>query len=328
MDTRHGRSIEMRILVVGAGAIGGYFGGRLLEAGRDVTFLVRPRRASELAQEGLVIKSPLGDVVLQSPPTVLAGSIERPFGLVLLSCKAYDLPAAMDSFAAAVGPGTIILPLLNGMRHLDLLSERFGRSHLLGGHCLIAVTRDPSGAILHLNDSQTLSFGELDGASTDRIRAVDDELVNAGFDAQHSDHVVQGMWDKWVFLATLAGITCLMRASIGDIVASAGGEQSIISLLEECRAIAEGEGHAPAPAVLERARGTLTASGSSLTASMLRDLEANAPVEADHIVGDLLQRRRTTSASGGGLYLLSAAYTHLKAYELRRARQPAPASRR
>jgi 2-dehydropantoate 2-reductase len=316
----------MRILIVGAGAIGGYFGGRLLKAGRDVTFLVRPRRASELAQHGLVIESPVGGVVIQSPPTILAESIERPFDLVLVSCKAYDLTAAMNSFAAAVGPGTMILPLLNGMRHLDLLSERFGRSHVLGGHCLIAVTRDARGAIVHLNDSQTLSFGELDGKPSDRIRAVDDQLANAGFDARLSDRIVQGMWDKWVFLATLAGITCLMRASIGDIMASPGGERSIISLLEECRSIAEGEDHPPGAAVLERMLGTLTAAGSTLTASMLRDLEANAPVEADHIVGDLLERRPVRTTSDREPYWLSAAYTHLKAYETRRAKSPEPSS--
>ena len=316
----------MRILIVGAGAIGGYFGGRLLKAGRDVTFLVRPRRASELAQHGLVIESPAGGVVIQSPPTILAEKIGRPFDLVLLSCKAYDLAAAMNSFAAAVGPGTMILPLLNGMRHLDLLSERFGRPHVLGGHCLIAVTRDPRGAIVHLNDSQTLSFGELDGQLSDRIRAVDGQLANAGFDARLSDRIVQGMWDKWVFLATLAGITCLMRASIGDIMASAGGERSIISLLEECRAIAEGEGYAPAAPVLERMLGTLTAARSPLTASMLRDLEANAPVEADHIVGDLLERRPVRITDDREPCLLSAAYTHLKAYEIMRARSPRPPS--
>lgn len=317
----------MRILIVGAGAIGGYFGGRLLEAGRDVTFLVRPRRASELAQHGLIIESPVGGLVIPSPPTVLAENIARPFDLVLLSCKAYDLAAAMDSFAAAVGPGTMILPLLNGMRHLDRLSERFGRTHVLGGHCLIAVTRDSRGTIVHLNDSQSLSFGELDGGSTERIRAVDSALSGAGFDARLSDHIVQGMWDKWVFLATLAGITCLMRASIGDIMASAGGEQSIISLLEECRAIAEAEGYAPDAAVIDRMLGTLTAVGSPLTASMLRDLQSNAPVEADHIVGDLLERRPVRTVADRGPWLLSAAYTHLKAYETRRTRAAAPNSR-
>src|SRR6202043_1931860 len=114
------RNRTMRILVVGAGAIGGYFGGRLLQAGRDVTFLVRPRRAAELAKAGLIVKSPHGDVTLAAPATTLSENIRRPFDLVLLSCKAYDLEGAMDSFAAAVGPETMILPLLNGMKHLDV----------------------------------------------------------------------------------------------------------------------------------------------------------------------------------------------------------------
>jgi 2-dehydropantoate 2-reductase len=318
--------MQMRILIVGAGAIGGYFGGRLLQAGRDVTFLVRPRRASELARTGLMIKSPMGDVVLRAPPTILAEDIERAFDIVLLSCKAYDLAAAMESFIEAVGPATVILPLLNGMRHLDLLEERFGRPHMLGGQCIIAATRGADGAIVHLNDSHTLSFGELDGRITDRIRIVADSLGNATFDAQLSSNIVQEMWDKWVFLATLAGITCLMRASIGDIVASVGGKESILSLFEECRAIAEGEGHPFESAFLERARATLTAARSSLTASMLRDLEGNAPVEADHIVGDLLQRRRTAVAKHEGPSFLGVAYTHLKAYEIRRARSLAPTS--
>src|SRR5277367_2531109 len=121
----------MRILVVGAGAIGGYFGGRLLQAGRDVTFLVRPRRSAELAGEGLVIKSPLGDVTLKNPPTVQADKLTEKFDVILLSCKAFDLDDAIASFAPAVGPRTAIIPLLNGMRHLDVLDQKFGAEHVL-----------------------------------------------------------------------------------------------------------------------------------------------------------------------------------------------------
>src|SRR5580704_6028963 len=275
----------MRILVVGAGATGGYFGGRLLQAGRDVTFLVHPKRAAELAEVGLIIKSPNGDVTLHAPPTLLAENICHPFDLIVLSCKAYDLAGAITSFAPAVGPETLILPLLNGMRHLDVLDAHFGSPHVLGGQCVIAVTLNEERAIVHLNTVQTLSFGERDVTLSDRIRATDRILADASFDARLSQQIVQSMWNKWVFLATLAGITCLMRASIGDIVASSGGKQSITTLLEECRAIAESQGCAPERAVLDRALKTLTAEGSSLTASMLRDLESNAPVEADHIVG-------------------------------------------
>src|SRR5260370_7998522 len=132
----------MRLLGVGAGAIGGYFGGRLLQAGRDVTFLVRPKRAAELARDGLVIKSPNGDVTLKNPPAVQADKLNEKFDVVLLSCKAFDLDDAIKSFAPAVGPQTAIIPLLNGMRHLDVLDEKFGKDRVLGGLCGIAVTLD------------------------------------------------------------------------------------------------------------------------------------------------------------------------------------------
>jgi 2-dehydropantoate 2-reductase len=140
----------MRILVVGAGAIGGYFGGRLLEAGRSVTFLVRPRRAAELANSGLVIKSSRGDATLEHPPTLLAENLRESYDLILLSCKAYDLDSAIAAFASAMGSKTLILPLLNGMRHLDVLETRFGRDHVLGGQCVIAATLDQYHAIVHL----------------------------------------------------------------------------------------------------------------------------------------------------------------------------------
>src|SRR5687768_5052332 len=121
----------MRFLVAGAGAIGGYFGGRLLEVGCDVTFLVRPRRAAELARTGLVIKSRYGDASFAAPPTITPDELREKFDVILLSVKAYDLDDAMESFAAGVGPQTAILPLLNGMGHLDRLDARFGAQHVL-----------------------------------------------------------------------------------------------------------------------------------------------------------------------------------------------------
>lgn len=315
----------MRILVVGAGALGGYFGGRLLQAGRDVTFLVRPRRAAELADSGLTLKSPHGNITLRAPPTILSGNIDRAYGLILLGCKAYDLDGAMESLAAAVGPDSMILPMLNGMRHLDLLDRRFGRSHVLGGRCLIAATLDAQRNVVQLTDMHTISFGERDGGASERVRAVAATLGDAGFDARLSERIVPEMWEKWVFLATLASATCLMRASIGDILASPGGGDVIRVLFEECRAIAEFAGLAPQAAFLEQARATLTAAASPLTASMLRDIEGNSPIEADHIIGDLLSRRSAENAAGGVPSLLTIAYAHLKAYEIRRSRMPGAA---
>jgi 2-dehydropantoate 2-reductase len=312
----------MRVLVVGAGATGGYFGGRMLQAGRDVTFLVRPRRAAELASAGLVIKSPKGDVTLSKPPAVLTENIRAPFELIVLSCKAYDLDNAIVSFAPAVGHDTIILPLLNGMRHLDILDVRFGREKILGGLCSIAATLDAARAIIHLSPFHSLAFGERDGELSGRVRAVAAVIVGAGFDARASETIVHDMWEKWVLLGTLASATCLMRAPVGDIVATPVGRALILSLLDEIRGVATLQGFAPRAAFLERTQAMLTEAGSPFTASMLRDIESNGPIEADHVVGDLLRRQDPAATESEKLSTLQIAYAHLKAYEARRASNP------
>ncbi len=305
----------MRILVVGAGAIGGYFGGRLLQAGRDVTFLVRPRRAAQLARTGLAIRSPRGDADVAAP-TLTADQLRDPYDLVLLSCKAYDLPGAMASFAPAVGPETAILPLLNGMAHLDLLERRFGAAAVLGGQCVISATLDGEGRVLHLAEAHNLSFGARDGSRGARLDAIAETLGGAAFEARLSGAILQEMWEKWVFIATGAGITCLMRSAVGDIVA-AGAADLAAALLEECAAIAAGQGFAPGEAAMQRSRAAFTTAGSGLTASMLRDVERGARTEADHVLGDLLRRG---GGEAGGRSLLRIAHAHLAAYEARRLR--------
>ncbi len=309
----------MRILVVGAGATGGYFGGRLLEAKQDVTFLVRPKRAAELASLGLQIQSPFGDVCIPHPATVLAENLHEHFDLILLSCKAYDLEGAMESFAPAVGPNTLILPVLNGMRHLDLLDARFGASHVLGGLCVISAALEPGGRILHLNDLHLISFGERDGSRNPRVEAIASAFSAARFDSRLSTVILQEMWEKWVFIATCAGITCLMRATIGDIVA-AGAAALSSQLLDECDAIASSQGFPSRPPSLEKNRAILTQPGSALAASMFRDIERRAPVEADHMIGDMLRRGEQHQLTSP---LLQLAYAHLKTYEARRAREAA-----
>jgi 2-dehydropantoate 2-reductase len=316
----------MRVLIVGAGATGGYFGGRLLQSGRDVTFLVRARRAAELANAGLVIRSPKGDVTLSNPATVLAENVRPQFDLVLLSCKAYDLEGAVASFAPAVGRETMILPMLNGMQHLDVLDARFGREKVLGGLCAIAATLDAQRLIVHLSPFHSVAFGERNGELSDRVRAVAEVMVGAGFDARASETIVHDMWEKWLLLGTLASATCLMRAAVGDIVAAPGGRDFILSLFEQIRGIATFRGFAPRAAFLERTRAMLTEPGSVFTASMLRDIEGNGPVEADHIVGDLLRREDPAIAQREKLSPLQIAYANLKAYESRRARTLAAAA--
>ena len=301
----------MRVLVVGAGAIGGYFGGRMLQAGRDITFLVRPKRASELASAGLVIKSPNGDVTLKNPPTVQADSIKDKFDVVLLSCKAYDLDDAIRSFAPSVGPQTSIIPMLNGMLHLDTLDQKFGRERVLGGLCAIAVTLNDKREVVHLQPMQSLNFGERDGKKSDRVRAIADvfSVVNG---ASPSENVMQDMWEKWVFLASIAASTCLMRGPVGAILASPGGKDFLLGILDECSAVAKAAGHEPGGPFFQRVKGFLTAEGSPMTASMFRDIKAGARVEADHVIGDMIAR---ADAAKIPVPKLRTAYVHLKAYE-------------
>ena len=305
----------MRILVVGAGAIGGYFGGRLLQAGRDVTFLVRDKRSAELADAGLVIRSPGGDVTLKSPPTVTANQLAEPFDAVLLSCKAFDLDGAITSFAPAVGTRTAIIPLLNGMRHLDILDQRFGPDRVLGGLCAIAATLNDKREVVQLAPLQSLGFGERDGAISERVRALADILASGNFNAAASATILHDMWEKWVFLGSLAAATSLMRAAVGSIVAAPGGRDFMLGITDESCAVAAAEGFAPRAAFLDRTRGTLTAAGSAMTASMFRDIKAGARVEADHVIGDLIGR---ADAAKVPVPKLRTAFTHLKAYELQR----------
>ena len=232
----------MRILVIGAGATGGYFGGRLLQAGRDVTFLVRPKRAELLAKNGLVIKSPVGDVTLKNPPTILAEKITTPFDVIILSCKAYDLDSAIASFAAGVGPDTAIIPFLNGMKHLDVLDAKFGIDRVMGGQCQVAAMLDADGVIHQLTPMHAMSFGERGTPKGDRAKRIETTLQGAMFDAKASDVITQEMYEKWVFLATLAGATSLMRAPAGHITAAPGGEQFIRALRAEIASVAEAAG--------------------------------------------------------------------------------------
>ena len=305
----------MRLLVVGAGSTGGYFGGRLAQAGRDVTFLVRPNRAAQLAAKGLEIVSPHGGFTL-TPKTAAAGSIDGPYDMILLTVKAYSLEAALDDAAPAVGPGTMILPVLNGMRHVDLLTARFGADSVLGGVCRIAAHLDSQGRVVQLSKFHDLAYGEMSGALSPRAGQFDAFMQNAGFDAKLSPSIEREMWEKWVLLATLGGITCLMRGSVGEIVAAPGGGSFINQFLDEVAGIVAAVGVPPDEKALAQTRAMLTAQGSAFTSSMYRDLQDGGPIEAGQIIGDLLVRARQANISAP---LLALAYTHLVIYENRRS---------
>jgi 2-dehydropantoate 2-reductase len=305
----------VRILIVGAGAIGGYFGARLAAAGRDVTFLVRDRRAEQLRRNGLVVTSPLGNVDLPTPPLVSAKELNGSYDLIIVSSKSYDLDGSIADFANAMGPNSRVLPLLNGMRHLDVLDARFGSRRVLGGLARISSTLDADGRIHQLGAFNALAFGCRAAGDT----AIDDfaqALRVPGFDALLSHDILHEMWEKWVFIAAAASSTGLMRATVGDIVA-AEAQDIPVRLMQECAAIAAANGFPPRDNAMDAGLSILTAAGSSFTASMLRDIEQRNRIEADHIVGDLLRR----AAKATPAPLLATAFAHLRAYEARRKRE-------
>jgi 2-dehydropantoate 2-reductase len=304
----------MRILVLGAGAIGGYYGGRLVESGADVTFLVRPRRAQVLAERGLVVRSALGDIE-RKVKTLLAGDLREAFDLVLLSCKAYDLDDAIEAIVPAVGPRSAILPLLNGINHMAVLSGRFGAERVLGGACGIGVVLEPSGDIRHVGNTEWLTFGEVSGERSARCDAIAKIFAASKINASLADDVIQEMWDKFVMLASLAASSTLTRANVGEMLAAPLGEWLVLEALRECQAVARGDGHAPTAAAIERTRKMLTTRGSPFTASMQRDLVAGGATEGDHIIGDLVRR---AEKRGIDVPLLRVALANLQVHEARR----------
>lgn len=307
----------MRILVLGAGAVGGYFGGRLAEAGADVTFLVRPGRARQLAERGLVVRSKSGDIE-RPVPTVGRDAIPGPFDLVILTCKAYDLEDAMDAVAPAIGPQTAVLPLLNGLAHMEALDARFGEARVLGGICHIGATMTADGDIRHLTPLQVLTLGSRSGVTSPLCAAVADLLKAGPVKVVVSDGIMLNMWEKFVMLASMAAMTCLMRAAVGDIMETAEGEAITLETLDECVRVATAAGYVPRDKVLAQTRGLQTERGSTFSASMLRDIEKGGPVEGDHIVGDMLARAGTLGVATPNLRL---AHCHLQAYQARRARE-------
>ena len=302
----------MRLLVLGAGAIGGYFGGRLAEAGVDVTFLVRERRAGQLARDGLVIDSPVGNAKL-SVKTVTAAS--PGYACVILACKAYDMESAIDAIAPAVGPDTVVLPLLNGLRHLEVLDGRFGAKRVLGGLCHIGATMDDDGTIRHLSAPAFFAVGPRLPEQTQVATALHALLARGGFKPLYSDVIIQEMWEKFYFIAAYAGLTCLMRAPIGAIMQARDGEQLALRLLDETAAVAKAAGHAPREDFVRRSVRTMTEKDSPATSSMLRDVVRGARTEHEHVIGDMIAR---AEALGVATPLLRIVNTHLQAYEAAR----------
>ncbi|HYZ54995.1 MAG TPA: 2-dehydropantoate 2-reductase [Streptosporangiaceae bacterium] len=303
----------MRILVAGAGATGGFFGARLAQAGRDVTFLVRPRRAQVLRQRGLRIIGP-GAVETLTPRMVTAPQIADTYDLVLLSVKATALRQVLADLGEAAGPDTAILPFLNGIAHLAMLNERYGEKAVLGGVAKVATDVNGDGDIVQLAPMASLLLGEQDGRLSQQARGIGALMAGAGFDVDVTADIVSAMWHKWVFIATAGALTCLMRGTVGDIAAVPGGTALAEGILAEAAAVSAAAGFPVPAAELAATHATMTQAGSAFAPSMYRDVAAGRPAEAEHILGDLVTRAQALSVATP---LLDLATLHLRVYQRR-----------
>ena len=306
----------MRILFLGAGGTGGYFGGRAAQAGADVTFLVREPRAARIREQGLRIKSPLGDATLH-PQLVTHQTLQGSYDVVVLSCKAYDLASAIEAIRPAVGADTAVLPIMNGVLQYDVLDREFEPHRVLGGLCQINATLGADGEVVHLGKHASIVFGERAGpARSARCEALEQALAGGEYVSRLSTDIYQDIWEKYVFLTTLAAATCLMRGTVGQIASTDDGIDILTGLLQESQAVAAASGHAVRAEADASARKLLTDRTQPMTASMFRDLSQGLPVEADHIVGDMVRRARTLGVDATAL---RTAYAHLQVYQARRA---------
>lgn len=302
----------MKILIVGAGGIGGYFGAKLINAGADITFLLRDKRHQLIQAHGLTIETPKGSFTVH-PKAVTAGQLEPIYDLIILAPKAFDLDESLKSLTKASTQG-VLLPFLNGLSHMEALDQQFGKARVMGGVAHIAAMITDTGTVKQLTDLNMLTVGS---------RAPDHEALTkefialckkADFDSAYSENIEQVLWDKWVFLATLAGMTTLCRGSVGEIVSTPYGKELTLAMYEECCSIAKAAGHAIGEVPRSKAIEMLTKVGSPFTASMLRDLISGQKTEHDHILGKMIIKGEK---SGVRCQLLKMAYTQIAVKQMK-----------
>lgn len=309
----------MRYLILGAGALGGYFGGMLIKGGADVTFLVRPPRGAQLERDGLVVKTQDGLEVRSRVKTVEAGRLDGSFDVVLLTCKAYDLESAMEAVAPALSETSVIVPLLNGVRHIDVLKERFGVGRVLGGLTVINAALLADGTIQQSQVRVNITaIGELDGSSSSRCAAIKRDLEASGVSVQISDNIMVMMWEKFFAFTASATIATLSRSRSGVIARASDGNSFVSAVIDECTRVVTALKHPPLAAFNAAAQiaGLYAQTNSSYGPSMLIDMEDGRPTEGEHTIGDLVER---ATREGISAPLLVAARCNLQAYEINRA---------
>lgn len=302
----------MKILVVGAGATGGYFGACLAAAGRDVTFLVRERRAAFLERRGLRVVGGRRELRV-APKVTTAGHLGGKFDVVLLTVKAAGLAGAIADLAPAVGPNTVIVPFMNGMAHMEELGAAFGAGKVLGSTVHLVGTINGDGDIAILNPLARWTLGEPEGGTSGRLEALLAEVSVPGIEVVSAENGLAAMWDKWAFIVAAGVVTCLMRGTVGDIAAVPGGTGFVAAVVAETCEVAAAAGFAVPDAERANTLAFLSAPGSAFTSSLYRDVTAGLPNEAEHIVGDFAARAAALEVS---VPLTNLALLQLRVHEV------------
>lgn len=304
----------MRVLVVGAGAVGGYFGALLADTGADVSFLVRPQRRDALVQHGLRLQRAAEPARSLAVRAVTKGELSGSWDLVLLAVKGTALEGAVADIAPAVRAGTLVLPLLNGVGHVTRLREGFG-NRVLGGVAVVATSQDEDGTIRQLVPGGSITFGALDGVRSTEIDAVAALFDRAAFTNTVSDTIEQDMWEKWLFMAAGGAATVLLGGPVGAIVSVPDGLTTVEAVLSEGLAVLEAAGHPARDAAVASTSSVLTATDSPFTTSMYRDFAAGRSTEVETILGDLVD---LAADLGVPAPLLMAAAVRLRVHEATR----------
>ena len=302
----------MKILIVGAGGIGGYFGAKLIKVGADVTFLLRDKRQKLIQAQGLIVETPKENFMVQ-PKSLTADQLEPIYDLIILAPKAFDLEDSLKSLVKASTRG-VLLPFLNGLSHMEVLDKQFGKSRVMGGVAHIATMITDTGAVKQLTDLNLLTVGPRAPEHEALAKEFIEFCKKADFDSAYNENIDQVLWDKWVFLATLASMTTLCRGSVGDIVATPYGQELTLAMYEECCSIAKASGQAIGDIPKGKAIEMLTKVGSPFTASMLRDLISGQKTEHEHILGQMIGKG---AQAGMGCQLLKMAYTQIAVSQIK-----------
>ncbi|PZN09576.1 MAG: 2-dehydropantoate 2-reductase [Bacillota bacterium] len=299
----------MRIAVIGAGGVGGYFGGLLARAasgdtpalpGGRVGLLARGRHLEAIRRQGLHVESVHGDFTVRAVASDRGRELAAELGvtpaegadLVLVAVKAYSLPDAMDEMEPLVGASTAILPLMNGVDHLDALGQRFGRDRVLGGLCHIESAIAAAGRIRQRSRRRDITFGELDGRETDRVRRIAATFAAAGIPHRVSDDIVRDMWMKLIFISAMGGMTAAAQRPLGEVLGNPAGRETYERMVREAIAVARAAGvRIPADA-FEQVMETSLGMDPQMTSSLQRDLAAGRPVEIDALCGAVVRYGR------------------------------------